>query len=111
MAVVVHVDLCTNRSGLDNSIHQSRHHNPFLKDRTNGRQQSGRIAQHGTTKPTQNNKTNNTEQQKTGKHGKNTETGAYANKRLVTKHAQQTVTTGSQELSLHTGKLEKKRRE
>lgn len=32
MAVVVHVDLCTNRSGLDNSTHQSRPHNPFLKD-------------------------------------------------------------------------------
>jgi len=66
MAVVVHVDLCTNRSGLDNSTHQSRPHNPFLKDRTNGRQQSGRRAQQSTTKPkTQNNKTNNTEQQKT----------------------------------------------
>lgn len=32
MAVVVHVDLCTNRSGLDNSTHQSRPHNPFLKN-------------------------------------------------------------------------------
>lgn len=52
MAVVAHVDLCTNRSGLDNSTHQSRPHNPFLKDRTNGRQQSGRTAQRGTTTPT-----------------------------------------------------------
>lgn len=55
MAAVVHVDLCTNRSGLDNSTHQSRPHNPFLKDRTKGRQQSGLTAQH-----------NDTEQQKTG---------------------------------------------
>lgn len=61
MAVTVHVDLCTNRSGSDNSTHQSRRHNPFLKDRTNGRQQSGRTAQHRKTK------TNNTEQQDTTK--------------------------------------------
>lgn len=60
---VVHVDLCTNRSGLDNSTHQSRPHNPFLKDRTNGRQQSGRTAQQGTTTT----KKHNTEQQKTGR--------------------------------------------
>lgn len=32
MAVTAHVDLCTNRSGSDNSTHQSRRHNPFLKD-------------------------------------------------------------------------------
>lgn len=68
MAVVVHVDLCTNRSGSDNSTHQSRPHNPFLKDRTNGRQQNGRTAQHGTTKPTQNNK-----RQQRKKKGKNTQ--------------------------------------
>lgn len=61
MAVTAHVDLCTNRSGSDNSTHQSRRHNPFLKDRTNGRQQSGRTAQHRKTK------TNNTEQQDTKK--------------------------------------------
>lgn len=50
MAVTAHVDLCTNRSGSDNSTHQSRRHNPFLKDRTNGRQQSGQTAQHRKTK-------------------------------------------------------------
>lgn len=64
MAVTAHVDLCTNRSGLDNSTHQSRRHNPFLKDRTNGRQQSGQTAQHRKTK--KNN--NNTVQQDTKKH-------------------------------------------
>lgn len=73
MAVTVHVDLCTNRSGWDNSTHQSRRHNPFLKDRTNGRQQSGRTAQHRKTK------TNNTEQQDTKKHKKTTNKGLEAN--------------------------------
>lgn len=69
MAVVAHVDLCTNRSGSDNSTHQSRPHNPFLKDRTNGRQQSGRTAQHRTTKPT----TQNNKRQEWKKKSKNTQ--------------------------------------
>lgn len=92
MAVVVHVDLCTNRSGADNSTHQSRPHNPFLKDRTNGRQQSGRTAQHSTTKPTTKNKqeTAATLKLKNTQTHKVTKRRVCADMRLVVKHAQQT---------------------
>jgi len=72
MAFVVHVDLCTNRSALDNSTHQSRPHNPFLKDRTKGRQRSGHTAQ----------KRTNAQDDKKKK--------MNANKRPVAKHEWQT---------------------
>lgn len=38
---MVHVDLCTNRLGSDNSTHQSRPHNPFLQHRTNRKTEGG----------------------------------------------------------------------
>lgn len=102
--LVVHVDLCTNRSGLDNSTHQSRPHNPFLKDRTNGRQQSGRTAQHGTTTTKKTTTQNNKRQERKKKHTqtyKVTKRRVYANnEESGKKRAQQNVTKGREESPL-----------